>query len=176
MNQEQRKFLVEQVQKTCTDQIDKLRKQIPPKPSLNNYLIAAFLDNSIQFNNISVLQTKMRKTVLEFGSNDVLIKKKDTWRSNRHSDNEEEEETVEINPTDLFIIPQNYLDAVSTYKEKKYKLDKEIEELEATKRTIIMKIQIGSSAAMDKLVMQIDSIGDLSILNTQLMLTAGDKE
>jgi hypothetical protein len=171
MNQEQRKFLTEQVQKTYNNQVSKLKEGIPEKPSLNNYLVAAFLDNTIKFNDIDILRSKMHETVLRFGISDRLIKERDSY-NRRHNQGSE---IVEINPEDLFIIPQNYISAVSEYEELKTKIEKQIDELESTQRTIIMKIQVGSSAAMDKLVMQIDSVGDLNILNAQLMLTAGQE-
>ena len=176
MNQDQRKFLVEQVHKTYDEQVRKLKEQIPERPSLNNYLIAAFLDNTIKFNDIHVLQIKMRNAVLKFGVSDYLIKREEEWR--RPCRDKDDKPVVEVDPNDLFIIPQNYKDALAEYEEIKTRIEKQISDLEATQRTIIMKIQVGSNTAMDKLVMQIDSIGDLNLLNTQLMLNAGqnDKE
>ncbi|MFA5049059.1 MAG: hypothetical protein WC516_08600 [Patescibacteria group bacterium] len=169
MNQEQRKFLVEQVQKTYKEQVDELRKQIPERPSLNNYLVAAFLDNSIQFNDIEALKSKMRDTVLKFGISDRLVKEKSSWA---RESAEKDTDAVWVDANDLFIIPQNYKDALNEYEKQKTIIGKQIDNLESTKRTIIMKIQIGSTNALDKLVMQVDSIGDLNLLNTQLMINA----
>lgn len=167
MNQEQRKFLVEQVQKTYKEQVDKLKRQIPERPSLNNYIVAAFLDNSIQFNDIEKLRNKMRETVLKFGISDRLVKEKNSWAREM---NEKNADSVWVDANDLFIIPQNYRDALIEYEKIKNTIDKQIDDLESTQRTIIMKIQIGSTTALDKLVMQVDSIGDLNLLNTQLMI------
>ena len=47
MNQDQRKFLIERVNKTFQAQKQKLEANKIERPSLNNYLVAAFLDNSI---------------------------------------------------------------------------------------------------------------------------------
>jgi hypothetical protein len=171
MNQDQRKFLIDQVQKTYKEQVDKLRKTIPDRPSLNNYLVAAFLDDTIQFNDINALKNKMRGTVLKFGISDRLVKEKSPYA---RSIDEKDVDAVWVDANDLFIIPQSYKDALKEYDDIKLKIEQQIDDLESTQRTIIMKIQIGSNVALDKLVMQVDSIGDLNLLNTQLMLSAGE--
>lgn len=167
MNQEQRRFLISQVQSTCDEQVRRLEKELPVKPSLNNYLIAAFLDNSIQFADIEAMKIKMRETVLKFGTSDKLVyEERNYW--NRGS--EDEECKVHIQADDLFVIPQSYKDALAEYEAKKTEIEDKVRQLKATTNTIIMKIQIGSSATMDKLVMQIDSMGDLNLVNSQLAL------
>ena len=166
MNQEQRKFLIDQVNKESKNQIDKLKEKIPDRPSLNNYLVAAFLDNTIEFNDISTLRVKMRNTVLKYGHSDKLVEsEKNEWSNYRH-----ENPYVKILPEDLFVIPNSYQQALIEYKEKKEQIDAQIKHIESMTLTIITKIQIGSNAAMDKLVMQIDNLGDLNLVNTQLML------
>lgn len=164
MNQDQRKYLIEQVTNTFRDQRDKIKSEMPEQPSLNNYLIAAFLDNSIQFNDIKKLKEKIRKFVLKMGHSDILIKENSRWDDNK------KECRIEIDPFDLFIIPKNYLDALNEYKKKKKEIDDAIDSLEATKKTIIMKIQIGSNQVLDKLVTQVDNMGDLNIMNSKFLL------
>ena len=45
MNKDQRNFLIERIKKTERGNLDKLEAQRPKHPSLNNYLIAAILDD-----------------------------------------------------------------------------------------------------------------------------------
>lgn len=167
MNQDQRKFLIEQVTKTCRAETDKVSAEMPTKPSLNNYLVAACLDDSIQLCDVEGLKKKIRERVLKFGKDELLVKENDEWRR-RNSNNE-----VTLKAEDLFVIPEAYKKALAEYQAKKAQLDKRIEELEAQKNTIIMKIQIGSNAVLDKLVLQIDSLGDLNLMNSQLQLGTG---
>lgn len=169
MNQEQRKFLIGTVEKTCDKQIKDLEDSIPDKPSLNNYLIAAFMDNSIQFNDIQILKDKMRKAVLKFGHSDQLIEEDSGWRSRK------ERSFVKIDPEDLFVLPQAYLDALREYESIRDSINKKIKDLENAKNTIVLKLQIGSAVTLDKIVMQVDNIGDLNLMNTQLLLEKNDK-
>ena len=169
MNQTQRDFLIGKVRSTCREQTEKLKGGIPVKPSLNNYLIASFLDNSIQFQDINQLKVRMRETVLKMGHGDALIVEGDSWNPRRRKDNEDPQ-FVQIPPEDLFIIPQNYLDALAEYEKLKTELEKKIEQLDATAETIILKLQIGSSKALDHFVEQVDNIADLDLMSNQLLL------
>lgn len=166
MNQKQRDFLIARVNKTHKNQINAVQKDMPDKPSLNNYLVAAFLDNSIQFNDIELLKEKMRNTVLKYGANDRLVEDEGSWRSTK------EKNHVKIVPEDLFIIPDNYTEALREYKTKKQEIDKKCEILDAQMQTIEMKIQIGSDKVLSGLIDQADNLADLSLINSQLLLTS----
>jgi hypothetical protein len=170
MNQDQRKFLIEKVNITFREQRDELSKNSPIEPSLNNYLIAAFLDNTIQFKDINILKNKMRDTVLKYGISDRLIEKDSDIYSSRRN-RSKEDNFVRVIAEDLFVIPEAYIKAMDEYTKEKQKLDDKIKELESNKETIIMKIQIGSSPVLDKLITQVDNMADLSIMNSQFLLT-----
>jgi hypothetical protein len=169
MNQDQRKFLIAKVEQTFKEQHNELKEQIPEEPSLNNYLIAAFLDNSIQFNDIEKLKTNMRETVLKYGISDKLVEE-NSWNSRKN-----EQRYVRVLPEDLFVLPENYLAALSEYQQKKNEIEKRMKELQAQKETIVMKLQIGSSSTLDKLIIQVDNMADLSIMNSQLLLGNGNE-
>jgi hypothetical protein len=169
MNQTQRDFLIQQVKNACEQQCKKLQKQMPDKPSLNNYLIAAFLDKSIKFADIDVLKNKMRKAVIKFGTDDLLV---DTNSRSRWNDDDDDDgqEFVKVDPSDLFIIPKAYTEALAEFNEKKKEIEDKIERLEGVRDTITLKIQIGSAGHLEKIVMQVDNMGDLNLINTQLLL------
>lgn len=169
MNQDQRKFLISQVESECKRQIEQLENSIPQKPSLNNYLIASFLDNTIQFADIDILKRNLRESVLNYGTADKLIHEEEDRYGYGRSKVEHSDE-VRLDAKLLFVIPQAYQDAFEKYKKEKSDIQDKINQLCATQKTIVMKIQIGSSSTMDKLVMQIDNMGDLNLVNTQLML------
>jgi hypothetical protein len=166
MNQDQRKFLIERVNKTFLLQKSKLEANKIERPSLNNYLVAAFLDNSIEFNDIEKLKIKMRQTVLKYGSSDKLVKEGNSLRYFENKDNN----ICEIIAEDLFIIPESYKVALAEYEAYKKDIQDKVEQLEAQKDTILLKIQIGSNQVLDKLITQVDNLADLNIMNSQFLL------
>lgn len=172
MNQDQRKFLIERVNGTFRKQKEKIEKSKDlVAPSLNNYLISSFLDGSIQFNNIEALKEKMRTAVLKMGHGDVLIKENDDYSFSRRSSKNGKKHVCEVSAEDLFIIPESYKKALAEYEADKKEIEKQLEELEAQKDTILLKIQIGSNQVLDKLVTQVDNLADLNIMNSQFLLT-----
>jgi hypothetical protein len=170
MNQEQRKFLIERVNKTFSKQKDSLEKQFKKEPpSLNNYLVAAFLDGSIEFNDIEKLKTKMKETVLRYGASDKLIQEsRDMWDNSGAYKNKN---TCKVIAEDLFIIPESYKKALAEYQESQNIIQEKVDQLEAQRDTILLKIQIGSNQVLDKLITQVDNLADLNIMNSQFLLT-----
>jgi hypothetical protein len=169
MNQDQRKFLIERVNKTFQTQKSKLEAGKIERPSLNNYLVAAFLDNSIEFNDIEKLKVKMRETVLKYGTADKLVTEaRDRWDNNNAY---KDKNTCAIITEDLFVIPESYKKALAEYEAYKKDIQDKVEQLEAQKDTILLKIQIGSNQVLDKLVTQVDNLADLNIMNSQFLLT-----
>ena len=126
MNQDQRKFLLEQVDKTYSREREILEADMPARPSLNNYMIAAFLDGTVKFNDINILKEKMRLAVLKQGSSDTLIKEHDEYSYNYNSRNNKKNDkphTVEISAEDLFVVPAAYTKAHNEYVSAKKKID-----------------------------------------------------
>ena len=172
MNQQQRKFLIEKVHETSRRQINELQEKKPQRPSLNNYLIAAFLDDSIEFNDIDALKEKMRASVLKFGPSDVLVK--ETGRYGRSFDDKDQH--VQVKAEDLFVVPEAYKQALEAYEKETAAIKQEIDRLQGLRDTIEMKLQIGSPKILDKIIMQVDNLGDLDLTDTQLLLTSGNKD
>lgn len=176
MNQNQREYLIKEVESTCAREVEKLQGQIPERPSLNNYLVAAFLDGSAKFADIDALREKIRNQVLRFGQNDRLVEEDDDGYRYRRRGTSEHKRTVTVEAESLFVIPQAYLDAEAEYLAKRKKIESEIEKLEATKKTIVLKLQVGSNAVLDKIVMQVDNMASLELMNTQLLIGGGKSD
>lgn len=171
MNQESRKFLIEQVNKTYKERLSELNESLPVKPSLNNYLVAACLDNTLQMQDVKELRKRIRERVLKFGKSDQLVKEEDDWRNNNRGEDE-----VLLSASDLFVFPAAYLMAMREYKSKKEIIQEQCRSISATRDTIVLKIQIGSPAVLAKLVEQVDNLADLTLMNSNLLLTEPEKK
>lgn len=170
MNQDQRKFLLERINKTYEQQARVISNKKPDRPSLNNYLIAAFLDNSIELASLDALKAKIRARVLKMGAKDVLIKQSSKWDS-KIVDN-----IVEIEAEDIFILPAAYIKALKEYEEATAQINEELHQLEAHRDTLTLKIQIGSNQILDKLITQVDNLADINIMNSQFLLSPTDDQ
>ncbi len=171
MNQDQRKFLITHITKAYDAERKKLKEDEPKEPSLNNYLVAAVLDGSFKLRSTADIRTTIHEMVLELGPEAALIGE----RRRRHY-GDEPDTTISVEAKRLFILPKGYETALEKY-EKEYEIwNKKMEQIEAIKETLILKIQIGSNAVLDRLVEQADNMADLNLMNNRLQLTAGESK
>lgn len=166
MNDKQRDYLMTTIQNTHRKEVDSLRAKKRSKPSLNNYLVAAFLDNSIKFNDIEKLRGKIRNHVIKMGAKNALIHSSDNWRD----EGKELDEFVKVPAADLFILPEAYVTELKIWEKENREIDKQIQLLEAQLKTIEIKIRLGSNAVLDKLILEADNLGEISLINTRLQL------
>lgn len=184
MNQDQRKFLIEKVRSGADKEIEELKEGLPAEPNLNNYLVSAFLAGKIEFVPIAQLRDRMRDAILKCGSTVEIIaedydddnmwgkaKRRSSKRKRYQHDDGDSNFVVKIPPEELFVLPPAFLKERAEWEAERDRVEAKIKEITTMRDTVIMKIQIGSSARLDSLIMEVDSMGDLSILNAQLQLT-----
>lgn len=164
MNQKHREYLVSHVSKIHRAKVSEIEKDMPKEPSMNNHLIAAFLDNTVVMKDLEGLKSKIKDRVIKLGSDEALISEDTRWNSDR------KKRWVKLNAVDLFEMPQSYLDAVKEYECKRDEIHKQVNDLNAVMNTIEMKINIGSDKHLQVLIEDVDNIADLNLVNSQLLL------
>jgi hypothetical protein len=171
MNQDQRKFLLARVEKAQKEELRKLQDETPSEPSLNNYLIAAMLDNSIELKSLDEIKASIRKKVLALGPKDTFTSSKYTWRND-----DAESHEITLMADILFVYPKAYLDAYAEWEAIIKEINQRIQKVNATSETLLLKIQIGSNTSLDRLVDSVDNMIDLTLMNNKLMLGEGKEE
>lgn len=169
MNQTQRDFLIKKVQKIHNEEIRELKTKIPDEPSLNNYLIAAIINKTIKYKSIANVKQSITERVERLGNDSEIVRRE----SGSYRNNYKTIDYLAVDARELFVIPQNYLEAVKEYEEVDQHIKEEILKHEATKETLELKIQIGSSKILDVFIEEVDSMGSLSLLNDSLNLKEG---
>lgn len=181
MNDKQRQYLIGQVHETYRKQYEALQKTRKPKPSLNNYLIAAFLDNTVEFKDVETLRKKIRDRVLIMGTDQRLVvketRKDGFWTHHANEDSKSDEQNVvQIPVYDLFVIPQAYKDKFDEWEASEKEITEKQEALTTQKDTITLKLNLGSNQILDKLISEADNLVDLSIVNNNLTLGASTQK
>lgn len=165
MNQEQRKYLVSKIEETFKRQKSRLEEEIPTKPSMNRYLIGALLDGSAKIIDPKKIKENLKKHVLELGKEEFV--EEDRWNNKRG-------EVMKIPPGLVIEMPKSFLIDMETWKKKNDEIRKKIKDLDAQREVLVLKINIGSSVILDKLINQVDSLGDLDLFSNKLTLIAED--
>jgi hypothetical protein len=181
MNDKQRQFLVQQVAKIYDNQKNSIKAKYTKRPSLNNYIVAALIEGKLKYKDIKDVQKDVKARVIKMSTEDRLIHESSSSRSGygyygRSGDDDKGELNlddcyVKINPFDMFEIPQSYKDAYNIWLDSKRLIDKELQDLSASYDTILLKVNLGSNAVLDKLIEQVDNLAELSLVNAHLTIS-----
>ncbi len=163
MNQKQRDFLSEAVNKNIRARRDELKSKLLPKPSLNNYLVSAVLTGTVVYQSHEVLAQRVKERVLALSDSAVLVGDSDRNQWGRRNNNKE---SLVIEPDAIFVLPEDYLKALSEWHEHNDAVYAAIDKLDSYKAKVDLKIQVGSDAALQSVIDEADSLTSLSLVES----------
>lgn len=173
MNQHQRKFLLEQIEKQYKKEMDELRGRKPHAPSLNNYLIAAILDGSAKMKPQDKVAAMVRERVRDLGKDESFVAAgRDNWGRRSHEADDAYAELVSIPALLLFEPPVQYAEKRKQFEDDLEKWEAEVRALEASIAAMRIKVQVGSDKALEALVDQADQICSMSLTASTKLLSA----
>lgn len=175
MNAQQREYLVKKVQETFKKQKDELDENVPDEPSMNRHFIAAFLDGSAVIYPADKIKELLTAHVKELGSSDFVEQESSyRYRQRRkyYGDDDEYFQFIKIDPRMIMEEPLSFKEAFAAWKAKRDEADAKIKDLQQQLDLLVLKIQIGSNLVLDKLIAQVDSLGDLNLFSNRLTLIA----
>lgn len=174
MNQSQRDYLIKKIEGTFEKQKDAIEAKVPDEPSLNRHFIAVFLDGSAQLFDSQVIKTNLVQHVKDLGSSDFVEEESYSYNYRKRKGKDETSYFIKIDPRLLMESPKSYEEAYKAWKAKRDAADKAIQDLDNQREVLVLKIQIGSNVILDKLITQVDSLGDLDLFSNKLSLIAKD--
>lgn len=166
MNQQQRKYLLEAIEKQYKTERDRLDERKPEEPSLNNYLIAAILDGSFVMRAPAEVRALLVECVRSLGKSEALLEEGSSWRSRR----EDGVPSISLPALTLFEMPVPYAKAHAAYGEALRAWTAEKDALEASIGAMRIKVQIGSDKALEALVEQADKLCSMSLTASNRLL------
>jgi hypothetical protein len=172
MNQHQRKFLLEAVERQYKEEYSSLRERKPKEPSMNNYLIAAILDGSFVMKSADTIREAVVDRVKNLGKDDAFLS---TIRKSWSRSGDDEDKSVSIPAGILFEMPPGYATAFAKYEAELASWEAESSALEASINAMRIKVQIGSDKALDALVEQADKLCSMSLTASSNLLLGGPK-
>jgi len=172
MNQHQRKFLLEAIEKQYKRESSELQERKPKEPSLNNYLIAAILDGSF----VIKKQDRVRELILDrvrtLGKGEALLQSHGYFGRRR---DEGEENCIMLPASLLFELPKPYDKEFAQYESDLAKWEAEKAALESSIEALRIKVQIGSDKALEVLVEQADTLCSMSLTASNKLLLGNGK-
>ena len=164
MNQTQRKFLIERIQKTVRESIKVLEGTKMKYPSASNYIFRAILNNNLKLQPKEVISKALKDKALK-------AKEGKNWlESSSNSWMDYKENNVSLPIRDLIVVPDDYdkeYNKVKTYNEG---INKKIELLRIQLDSIEVRVQLASDSKLKKLINDVDDMGDVRLVDANLKL------
>lgn len=165
MNQAQRKFLIERIESSVKKHIEQLKEQSVEKPpSLENYFYGLALTGKLEIRSTDHIKKVMcekalKHTAERYGS--------ENWFGSSNGDILNNAK-VKINITDLFVVPEDYETLWAEYRKAEEVRKEQIRLLWVECDTLVTRIQLASDKTLEKMIAEIDDMGDISLMDTKL--------
>ena len=160
MNATQRKFLVEKLQEQTKKQIEELHKQRQQFPSTSNYIFKAVMNDTLKLKpEAEILQALKQKA--------LSAKEGSNWLSEDRI-GITKENTVRIGLNELIVLPQDYKDELDRVVAFNKEINRKIKDLETQLNTLEIRIQLASDKVLQKLLNEVDDLGDLSLVDVKI--------
>lgn len=160
MNTAQRKFLIERIQGKVKEKIELLEKTRLEYPSTSNYIFKAILNNNIKLQDSKVILEALKNKAIN-------AKEGSNWLSGDRM-GYDKETTIKIPIESLIIIPKDYEEELERVKQVNHKIREQVNLLKIQLDTIEMRVQLASDKTLQKLINEVDDMGDLSLMDTKL--------
>ena len=161
MNAQQRKFLIEKINKETKQKIDELKSKKIDYPNANNYLFKAILSDTLKLKSEQHILSVLKARAMD-------SKDGKDWLTNQHSGWASRVDVVEIGINDLIELPEDFRNKIEEVRLHNNEIQKEINLLQVQLNSIEMRVQLASDKVLQKLINEVDDMGELSLVNTTL--------
>jgi len=162
MNTSQRKFLIERIQTKTKERIEQLNKTKLEYPSASNFIFKAILNDKLELQSSEKILEALKQKALR-------SKEGANWLSEERF-GFDKERTVLLGLNELIVLPEDYKTELERVKSFNEKIVSEINLLKIQLDTIEMRVQLASDKTLQKLINEVDDMGDLSLMDTKLKM------
>lgn len=162
MNQAQRNFLIKKIEDQVKITCEGLKAEKPEQPNLNNWLLHAVLSDNFELQPIEKIRESLRQKALN-ATKDVnwLTGERDSgWSSGGKG--------VGFKVSDIFVLSEDYKKRRDEYTIESNSIDEKIRQVKVQSETLITRIQLASDKTLDKMINEIDDMGDISLMDTKI--------
>jgi len=165
MNQAQRKFLIDRIEANVKKQIEAIKQSdLEQPPSLENYLYGLALTGKLEIMEQEhikkVLCERAMKHTARNGYSSGSWLGRDTHASLSRN--------AEIKVSDLIVIPDDYTKQWDEYRQSENARQEKIRQIQIECDTLVTRIQLASDKTLEKMISEVDDMGDVSLMDTKL--------
>lgn len=161
MNQQQRNFLIKKIEEGVNNKIKALALSKPEPPSLNVYLLHAVMSGNFQLRSIDEMKETLRQKALR-------SKEREDWMGNSWGSSNKS--GVNFRADEIFVIPEEYRKLADQHQKETSEIEQQIHNLRTQSEGLITRIQLASDKTLQKMINEVDDMGDISLMDTKLKL------
>lgn len=162
MNQVQKKFLIDKITTKTKQKIKDLHDQKIDMPNASNWIFKTILANELEIQSKEhILKVLLEKALASKEKSDWLNDDRGSW--DKHV-------TVKLNLKDLIVLPEDFYKQVEVAKAHNIEISNKIQVLQSQLETIELRIQLSSDKTLQKMINEVDDMGELSLIDTKLKL------
>jgi len=164
MNQVQRNFLIDKMERKSSDKIKELEDEKMNYPSASNYIFKAVMNDTIEIADKKTILKALKERALK-------AKEGENWlEPDRRGWSVEKERDIKLSITDLIIVPDDYKKELAIVEKHNDEIDKQVKILKTQIEALIIRVQLASDKVLQKMINEIDDMGDLSLMDTKIKL------
>lgn len=160
MNQSQRSFLIKKIEEGVKLRVSALQHSLPEAPSLTTWLLHYILSGKFEIKTVEEIKEVIRQKALK-------AKDREDWLGNSWGT---AKKNIVFSLNEIFIIPEEYRTIFESWLKESKEINDKIAELQLQADTLITRIQLSSDKTLQKLINEVDDMGDISLIDTKLKL------
>jgi len=161
MNQAQRKFLIDKITSRTKEKIQELDKQKINSPNASNWIFKAILSDTLEIQSQEHILKALKEKALASKEGENWLSSERGWASERY---------VKLFLKDLIVLPEDFYLAMENARQHNDKIQSEINTLQSQLDAIELRIQLASDKTLQKMINEVDDMGELSLIDTKLKL------
>lgn len=162
MNQAQRKYLIDKISGRTREKISELKSKKKEYPNASNFIFKAILSDKLELrSNDHILGVLKQRALSSKEGANWLTEDRNSW---------ENKGMVKLRMRDLIVIPDDFDKMQEEVKAFNEEIDNQIAFLQSQLDTIELRIQLASDKTLQKMINEVDDMGELSLIDTKLKL------
>ena len=161
MNQVQRKYLIDKITAKTREKIKELSNQKIDLPNASNWIFKTILSDDLKIQSQEHILNTLKTKALDSKEGTNWLSDGRGWDRDR---------IVQLKLEDLIILPQDFYLAMEKAKGQNEIINQEINLLQSQLDAIELRIQLASDKTLQKMINEVDDMGELSLIDTKLKL------
>lgn len=161
MNQVQRKFLIDKIKEEITKKIKLLESSREESPLLSTHIYREIMQGTLKLKSENeILGIIKERAINAREGSDWLTRSRSGWGS--------EKGRVALDADEIFILPNSFVEKRNQVDLHNAEIQKTINKMRAELNTLEMRIQLASDKTLQKMIGEVDDMGDISLIDTKI--------